>query len=94
MNYPEKNLVTNLIKQLPKDHDGRNTWLMNNADCEESKELRVKHVLLQTSTDLDSKTKKIMEIFSRDFCDGPSAPRVSYPPMAPQVPFPDQVRPK
>lgn len=29
-----------LIQQLPKDHDGRNTWLMNYGTRQEARELR------------------------------------------------------
>ena len=29
-----------LIEQLPKDHDGRNTWLLNYGTLKEAKELR------------------------------------------------------
>ena len=34
-----------LITQLPVDHDGRNTWLLNYGVREEAKKLRVKHNL-------------------------------------------------
>ena len=29
-----------LIKQLPEDHDGRNTWLLNYGKSEDAKKLR------------------------------------------------------
>ena len=33
-------IAENLIKQLPTDHDGRNTWLLNYGKSEEAKKLR------------------------------------------------------
>ena len=32
-----------LIRQLPKEHDGRNTWLMNYGISDEAKEIRKKY---------------------------------------------------
>lgn len=34
-----------LILQLPKDHEGRNSWLLNYGVKEEAKDLRKKHNL-------------------------------------------------
>ena len=33
-------IAENLIKQLPIDHDGRNTWLLNYGKSKEAKYLR------------------------------------------------------
>lgn len=59
-----KVIATALIKQLPKEHEGRNTWLMNNSSCEESKGLKVKNILLETYSAPDEKLKKIMDVFT------------------------------
>ncbi len=35
-----------LIKQLPKEHDGRNSWLLNYGTSDEAKEIRGKRGIL------------------------------------------------
>ena len=63
-NYKEmKNNALGLIKQLPKDHDGRNTFIMNYSECEEGIQLRAKHILnrnISQSAKLSLITKLIL----------------------------------
>jgi protein gp37 len=61
-----KQLANALIAQLPKDHNGRNNWLVAHGDGDEAKSLRVKRVLNETHTSLEEKTALIMQIWSGD----------------------------
>lgn len=83
----QKTVATKLIKQLPKDLKERNDWLVNNSDCEESKELRVKIILGETHTSPEEKLERIMNIFiSKDNCSQPAMP--AYRPGPPIGPGP------
>lgn len=42
-NYDRVKFAEGLIQQLPKDHDGRNTWLMNYGRGDEAKAIREKN---------------------------------------------------
>ena len=44
-NYNRVQYAEELITQLPKDHDGRNTWLLNYGTKDEAVELRKKRDL-------------------------------------------------
>lgn len=43
--YDRVKSAEGLILQLPKEHDGRNTWLLNYGISDEAKELRQKRGL-------------------------------------------------
>ena len=58
-----KRIATALIKQLPSTHEGRNTWLMNNSDCSEGKNLKVKNILCNTASSLEEKVSLIDKVF-------------------------------
>ena len=47
-----------LIQQLPKDHDGRNTWLLNYGRSVEARDLRISHRLDWNPTAQAAETSK------------------------------------
>ena len=53
-----------LIEQLPKDHDGRNSYLLNHGTGIESQCLRVKRVVNDAQLTNDQKVKKIMALMN------------------------------
>ena len=44
-NHDRQDWAENLILQLPTDHDGRNSWLLNYGKGDEAKTLRAKRGL-------------------------------------------------
>lgn len=51
-----------LIRQLPKDHEGRNSWLLNHGESEESFEIKVGWIVKNEQLSPDQRIKKLMEI--------------------------------
>ena len=43
-NYDRQKWAEGLILQLPKDHDGRNSWLLNYGTSEEAQKIRARHI--------------------------------------------------
>jgi len=79
-------LAQDLIKQLPKDHDGRNSWLLNNGTCDESKKLKVLQILEDTGTTPKEKVDYIYHLFN----EPPVAPQSPKAPQYPQQQGPQQ----
>lgn len=53
-----------LIKQLPKDHDGRNTWLLNFGISDEAKTIRETHKLIDACIVWNEETQSLNPVSS------------------------------
>jgi hypothetical protein len=83
--YDVLRLALALVKQLPDTHEGRNNFVMNHGDCEESRKFKVEKILCNTSTSLDEKIAGIQEVYEvRDTCSpAPQMPQAPHYGMGP-----------
>lgn len=93
--YDVLRLAIELVKQLPDDHEGRNTFIMNHSSCSEAKEFKIEAVLKNTATSLEEKVKAITKIYEPEQtingCQ-PMKPAPARPPAMPQQPCHDGKR--
>jgi hypothetical protein len=73
--------ATGLIKQLPKEHEGRGIWLLNHGTCDESNKLRILNILRRTDTTPEQKVEEIHNIFKPTVTDTCEQKRPSMPPQ-------------
>jgi hypothetical protein len=70
-----------LIQQIPDDHDGRNTWLLNYGTGDEAKALRLKHAIAwdPATQSAEAVNRGPIELRTPDEQAGSAPPRSSLP---------------